>query len=295
MKLATNGATLGERGVTANHGSLAGRPPALTAAVIMSWAIAGLMIIASLAGLFLHGLYHEGAWAREALRGGDLVTLVVAVPLLILSLTLSMRGSMRAVPVWIGLLAYSIYNYAFYALGAAFNDVFLLHIVLLSLSVYAMAFALSALDVRGVANELRPARKARGVGYFLVTVGGLQAALWMFVLVRNVITGELIHNVPVAGQHLVFALDLALSMPALVLGGVLLVRRRPLGFLLGTAMAVMGAVYQLNLMLAGVFQAQAHVVGAKAFSPESVVLTAAFVVASALLLIPGRDKDPSIV
>jgi hypothetical protein len=60
-------------------------------------------------------------------------------------------------------------------------------------------------------------------------------------------------------------------------------------------MAVMGAVYQLNLMLAGVFQAQAHVVGAKAFSPESVVLTAAFVVASALLLIPGKDKDPSIM
>lgn len=296
MKLTgKDGAALDERATTHELAPPAGRKTALTAAVIMSWAIAGLMIIAGGAGLFVHGLYQEGAWAREALRGGDLVTLVVAAPLLILSLTLSMRGSMRAVPVWIGLLAYSIYNYAFYVFGASFNDVFLLHIVLLSLSVYAMAFALSAVDVRGVANELRLARGARGVGYFLVTVGGLQAALWMFVLVRNAVTGELIHDVPVAGQHLVFALDLALSMPALVLGGVLLVRRRPLGFLLGTAMAVMGAVYQLNLMLAGVFQAQAHVVGAKAFSPESVVLTAAFVVASALLLTPGKDKDPSIV
>jgi hypothetical protein len=100
----------------------------LTAAMIMSWAISGLMVIAALAGLFRNGLYHEGAWAREALRGGDLVTLVVAAPLLILSLTLSMSGSMRAVPMWIGLLAYSIYNYAFYALGAAFNDAFVLHI-----------------------------------------------------------------------------------------------------------------------------------------------------------------------
>jgi hypothetical protein len=256
----------------------------------MSWAIAGLAIIAALAGLFLDGLYHEGAWAREALRGGDLVTLVVAVPLLILSLTFSMRGSMRAVPVWIGLLAYSIYNYAFYALGAAFNDAFLLHIALLSLSVYAMACALAAVDVRGVADQFRRSRGARGVGLFLVIVGGFQAALWMFVVARNAITGEVIHDVPVAGQHLVFALDLSLSMPALVLGGILLFRRRPFGFVLGTAMAVMGAVYQLNLMIAGVFQAHAGVVGVKAFAPESVALTAAFAVASALLLIPGKDR-----
>jgi hypothetical protein len=288
-------ASLEEGHTTSALGPAASRAPALRAAVIMSWAIAGLAIIAALAGLFLDGLYHEGAWAREALRGGDLVTLIVAVPLLILSLTLSMRGSMRAVPVWIGLLAYSIYNYAFYAFGAAFNDAFVLHIALLSLSVYAMACALAAVDVRGVVEEFRGSRGARGVGLFLVIVGGLQAALWMFILVRNAVTGELIHDVPVAGQHLVFALDLALSMPALVLGGILLFRRRPFGFVLGTAMAVMGAVYQLNLMMAGVFQAHADVVGVKAFAPESVALTAAFAVASALLLIPGKDKEPSIV
>jgi hypothetical protein len=257
----------------------------------MSWAIAVVMVAAAAWGLFAPELYHEGAWAREALRGGDLVTLAVAAPLLIVSLALASTGSRRAVPVWMGLLAYAIYTYAFYAFGATFNDAFLLHVALLSLSVYAMACALAGVDVHAVADRFRGVRGPRAVGLFLMIVGVLQGALWIFVIVRNALTGEVIHDVPVAGQHLVFALDLGLTMPALVLGGWLLFRRRPFGFVLGTAMAVMATVYQLNLMVAGVYQANADVAGVTAFAPESVVLTAAFAVVTALLLLPrARDE-----
>lgn len=273
------------------HERLPVPPRPVRAAIVMSWAIAGLMVAAAAWGLLAPGLYHEGAWAREALRGGDVVTLFVAAPLLVVSLLMTMRGSRWAIPVWIGLLAYSIYNYAFYAFGAAFNDAFLLHIVLLSLSVYAMAFALAGIDVAAVAARFRGVRGPRAAGLFLVIVGALQGALWVFVVVRNAITGELIHDVPIAGQHLVFALDLGLAMPALVLGGWLLFRHRPFGFVLGIAMAVMGALYQLNLMAAGVFQAHANVAGVTAFAPESVVLTAAFAVVAVVLLLPRRSRE----
>ena len=113
----------------------------------------------------------------------------------------------------------------------------------------------------------------------------------MFVVVRNAMTGEVIKDIPVNGQHLVFALDLALLVPSLIVAGVLLTRRTPMGFVLGTAMAVMGAAYQLNLMVGGVFQAHANVPGIVAFPPESVVLTATFLVAAAVLL-RGRRGRP---
>ena len=86
----------------------------------------------------------------------------------------------------------------------------------------------------------------------------------------------------------------------LILSGVQLARRRPFGFLFGTAMAVMGAVYQVNLMMAGVFGAAADVPGAKAFPPESVVLTTAFIIAAFSLLLGGRGvarrsrRDPDV-
>jgi hypothetical protein len=54
---------------------------------------------------------------------------LVGVPALTLAVIGSMRGSLRAHLVWIGMLAYSIYDIAYYVFGARFNDLFLLHVV----------------------------------------------------------------------------------------------------------------------------------------------------------------------
>lgn len=63
-----------------------GTSQARTAAYVLSAGVAALTVIASLVGLLADDLYRDGPWAREALRGGDLVSMVVAAPLLILSL-----------------------------------------------------------------------------------------------------------------------------------------------------------------------------------------------------------------
>jgi hypothetical protein len=246
------------------------------------------MVVASVAGLLAGDLYRDGAWAREAARGGDLVTLVLAAPLLVVSLLLTWRGSRRAEPVWIGMLVYGTYAYAYYVFGSAFNDLFLVHIGVFSASVFGLVCALTSADIGALWHGLRGARSARWVGAFLVLVGIAQGGLWIFVVARNAVTGEVLHDIPVRGQHLVFALDLSLLVPALVVAGALLFRRRPLGFVLGAAMAVFGAAYQANLMVASAFQDAADVRGVAAFAPESVFLTAAFAVAALLMLIPRR-------
>jgi hypothetical protein len=55
----------------------------------------------------------EPPWAREAFRGGELVSLVVAVPMLAGTLIAVHRGSLRAQALWIGMLLYAAYNYAY--------------------------------------------------------------------------------------------------------------------------------------------------------------------------------------
>jgi hypothetical protein len=219
------------------------------------------------------------------------VTLLVGAPLLIVALVLARRGSLRAQAVWLGMLAYSVYDYAYYVFGATFNDVFLLHIALFSMSIFTLGVALTTVDVRAIGGRLRVDKTAHWMGGFLVLVGVLQGLLWVAVLVRYLVNGELISQIPVDGQHLVFALDLGLLVPALVVAGVLLCRRAAIGFVLGAAVAVMGAVYQLNLMIAGFFQAHANVAGIKAFPPESILLTTAFLV-MAVVLVRGRRSLP---
>lgn len=276
----------GHRSVVKLDARIEGRPHGntpLRAGFVMSWVIAALMVVASAGGLLIRDLYKDGAWAREAARGGDLVSLGVAA-LLAGTLVLAMRGSARAQAVWVGLLAYVVYSYAFYTFGAKFNDLFLVHIALMSLGIFALACVIPNLDVAAIRQRLHSDRAARWIGGYLVAVGVLQGGLWVFVVLRYIVTGKLLEDIPVAGQHLVFALDLGLSMPALVVGGILLFRGTTMGYLLGAAMVVFGAVVQLNLMVAGAFQDAANVAGVKAFPLESIILTSTFLIAATLVL-----------
>ncbi len=261
---------------------------ALRAAYVLSAAVGGLMLAASSAGLFVEGLYPDDPWAREAFRAGDLVTMALVAPALITSLIMSARGSTRATLGWMGMLGYSVYNYAYFVFGARFNDIFLLHVALFSISIFALVSALRGLDVDSLGGGFRSKVVARSIGMFLLVVGLAQGGLWVFVVLRFVTTGQLLEDIPVEGQHLVFALDLSLLAPTLVLASVLLLRVRPVGFVMGTAVSVFGAAYQINLMASGVFQANADVPGVKAFPLESIILTVGFVVASVILLLAVR-------
>ena len=264
--------------------------PGLRAAYRLSGAIAVLMVIASAAGLRVDGLYRDGSWAREALRGGDLTTMVVAVPILVTSLLLARQGSREAEAVWLGALAYSLYNYAYYVFGASFNDIFVLHIALFSLSIITLVLAVANVDVDGIAARFQGVRGTRWMGGFLAVVGAILGGLWVFLAIRFAITGELMADIPADGLHLVFAIDTSLLVPALVWSGIHLWRRTARGLVFGTAMIVMGGVYQVNLLMAGVFQSKADVPGAKAFPLEGIVLTTGFVVAMLVLLL---DRERS--
>lgn len=257
----------------------------IRAAELLSWLVLALMLTSAVVTTTVGDLLaQESSWAREAFRGGELVTLVVACPLLAASLIAVRRGSVRGQLVWVGMLLYAVYNYAYAAFGTTFNDAFLVHIGAFSASVFALGCALPALDHTEIARSFRRAGVMKGVGVFLVVVGVAQGLLWVFVIVRNAFTGEVLHDIPVNGQHLVFALDLALLVPSLIVSGVLLARRRPFGMVFGTGMAVMGAAYQLNLMMAAVYGAAADVPGVKALSAEGVILTTSFIAAAVLLL-----------
>ena len=251
----------------------------------LSVAIAILMVIASTAGLLIDGLYTDGPWAREALRGGDLTTLTVAVPVLIGSILFARRGSRAAQVVWLGVIAYAVYNYAYFAFGAEFNDIFVLHIALFSLSIMTLVLAVASIDRDAIAARFRGARGTRWIGGFLVVVGAILGGLWVFLAIRFAITGELMADIPVDGIHLVFAIDTSLLVPALVMAGVLLWRRTAGGFVFGPTMLVMGAIYQVNLLVAGLFQAEADVAGVKAFPLEGILFASGFAAATAAMFL----------
>ena len=97
-------------------------PAARRAALRLSWALVAGSIAASLGGLVPRAPYRDNALVTGGWLGNDLVTLLVAAPLLALACVGAARGSARWTLVWLGMLDYTLYNFAFYLFGAALNE-----------------------------------------------------------------------------------------------------------------------------------------------------------------------------
>ncbi len=124
-----------------------------------SGAIVVLLLITTLGGLIINGLYRDTTWYAVQARGQDLATLVVGVPLLVVSLAFMMRGSERALLVWLGSLAYILYTYLTYAFSVVFNTFFLLYIALVSLSFFTLVIALLNTDAVALSRHFGAKRQ----------------------------------------------------------------------------------------------------------------------------------------
>lgn len=169
----------------------------------------------------------------------DAVNLVIIAPAVIITAMMAARGSLRAPLVWLGLLAFTSYNYVIYTMSVHVGPLYLLWIAVLGLSSFALI---------GGAIRLRPEtyKQAAGdrphlfAGWFQVVAGVLFAALWL----RDIVPAIAAGRVPTSAAELdlpsspVHVLDLALFLPAVILSGILLLRRTGPGYLTTSAALV---------------------------------------------------------
>lgn len=147
-----------------------------------------LTAVAAAIGAMARGFYPDIPWASAALRGGDVVTVLVAVPIMTVAVLAARAGSVRARLVWAGMLGYAIYNYAYVVFGAAFNDLFLVHVAILSLSLWALICLLTAIASDGRAVPPASPVARRGVAAFYALVAGVLTGLWTYYSVRQAVT-----------------------------------------------------------------------------------------------------------
>src|SRR5215208_466539 len=125
--------------------------------------IAFLVAIAAGVGFFIEDLYRDAPVNAAQAVGQDLITLVVALPVLIVSAGLALHGSMRAHLVWLGALGYLVYTYASYALAIEFNSLFLVYVALLGLSLYTLIGGLATTDFAEINAHFSPRTLVKAV------------------------------------------------------------------------------------------------------------------------------------
>ena len=247
----------------------------------LSVVLAPFVALAAATGLLVPGFYRDApTWVSQA-RGQDLVTLVVAVPLLVVGLIGARRGSVRCLLLWLGAVGYMAYAWATYAFATHFNPLFLVYVLNFGLSVYALVFGLIRLDVGRLRTAFSPHAPTRLVAASLIVMGVVTALLWLGPDVLALLAGQVPGDVTEAGllSNPIHVLDLGLVLPAAVLTGVLLGRRRPWGFVLGAYFLVKFATLGLAIMSMSAFM----VADGQPVSVPLVGVFAAWTVASAVL------------
>jgi hypothetical protein len=230
-------------------------------AYILSVIIGLLIAVASAGGLFLEELYRNNLWATSQFRGSDLVRLVVVVPLLFAAMVFARRHSPRALLIWLGILWLTVYDYAFYLFGAAFNEFFLIYVALFTLSILALLFTLPYIDAASIAHRFSPKTPIRSISGYLLLIAVFLSGLWLSQTVNFIFTGQVPASLAASGHvtEIVFALDLSLLVPGLVLAAIWLWQRRPWGYIVAAMMLVKATLYPLALLGMGVFAARAGV------------------------------------
>lgn len=210
--------------------------PLTPAARRLGRGLAVLMVAQAAGGLAWPGLYRDVAWIRATWLGNDVVTLLVAVPMLTLALARA-DTSVRARLLALGAAGYGVYNYAFYLLGAALNAAFPLYVTAVLVAGLTLAAMLGS-------GPVPPGdrRVERPVAWFLMILSGGLGSVWAGTWGAYVFGGR---PTPVAPDvfRLVAALDLTLMVPALAGGGWQLVRRHAWGPAVAALAAVQASLY----------------------------------------------------
>ncbi len=81
-------------------------------------------------------------FVKTAWFANDLITLTVTIPLLVKAMVNSQMTSTYWRLIWIGMLVYMFYNYAFYLFRSTFNRFFFIYAGLFSLSGYLLLYIL---------------------------------------------------------------------------------------------------------------------------------------------------------
>jgi hypothetical protein len=216
----------------------------LTTAFRLALVVAGMMTVASAAGLMFgpRGLYAVDPALVPALVGQDALNLLIGVPLLVGSVWLATRGKLIGTLSLPGAFFYVIYDYGYYILGVPVNWFFLPYLALVALSAAGIVVALSRIDARAAAAVLRASIPARTTGGFLVGLAALFTLLWTALTIRSLLTLS-----PLGVARIVVTLDLTIQLPALALGGVLLWRRHEMGYVLAPGLLLQAATYLAGL------------------------------------------------
>lgn len=225
--------------------------------VVASTVTLVLAVVATGVGLLVPEFYRDAEVLLPQLYGQDLLTLVIAVPVLAGALYSAHRGSLRGYVVWLGVTGYLLYTYASYAFLTAFNELYLVYVGLFAITLFTLIGGIARIDPT-VLKEGLDDHPVRGYVAFQALVAGLLTLMWLADVGPASLAGtrpssiaETTLPVPV-----IQSLDLGVVIPSFALSAALLRKQRAWGYVFTGVLLVKGTTLGLAVLSMIVFMLQ---------------------------------------
>jgi hypothetical protein len=249
----------------------------------LSVPIAILLAIAAGGGVFVNGLYRDAAYFAAQAVGQDHVSLAVVLPAFAISAFFALRGSSRGRMVWLGVLVYLVYSYVIAAFEVRFNSLFLVYVVLLGCSLYALIGGLVTTDMAGIRACFTEKTPVKAVSIYLAVSAALFYFLWLSEVVLALKAGKIPQSVQENGTptNAVHVLDMAWVLPAFGIAAISLWRRQALGYTLAGALLSYMVLLILAILSMIVFIVRE---GQPVIVPQAVIFGVLFAVSLGMLI-----------
>lgn len=218
----------------------------------LAFALAVLFALASLGNIVLPAAYarETASWAAQGF-GQDWIDLFLAAPLLAVAAVFARRGSRRAALVLGGAIGYTAYSLVLYSFAMHFNPLFLVYAVGLGVAFFGLVSLVGAYGRERPETWVRGPRGIdRAAGGFSVLLGLAFYALWLAEVIPALASGTPPASLAEVGliTNPVQVLDIGIVLPAFIVGGVALIRRRPLGYWLVPVMLTLAVLMDAALI-----------------------------------------------
>jgi hypothetical protein len=251
---------------------------AITVLVIV---IAILSLIASAMGVFsgrgeiaeqnlflsLHGenitLHGRGIYQNDSVSvatqgiAQDIITIILGIPMLLISLVLARRGSLKGRLLLTGTIGYFLYAYISYTFLSMYNALFLVYVVLMSTSLFAFLLCIMSIDIAALKSCFSPKLPVRFIGGFQLFIAFMLCTMWLGRIVLPLIAG----GIPMGLEHyntlVIQGLDLGIIVPVAALSGIMIIKKKELGYLLSSIIIIKGLTMltAITSMLIGMINA----------------------------------------
>jgi len=199
----------------------------LKANKILWISIASLSLVAACIGVFNQDVY-EKVISYDLLPGTvaqDVITIIASVVLLSLSLKVKDTDEKKQIIV-VSLLAYLFNGYGIYVIERVYNWLYLLYMAIVALSFWSVVYALTNINHDALVQAKAPNWVRNLSAGCLFFTAALFYILWTGQLLPLMLAGEKIEFF-----YSIFILDMAFVLPALVISGVLLIKKNVLGLI----------------------------------------------------------------